>query len=371
MPKRAIYSVTIDGQDVTAGLTPFLLSLRVSDKAGTVSDTADLSLDDTDGQIILPRVGAVVEITLGWADEGAARVFKGTVDDVRSRGSAGGGREVSVSAKGVDTTGKGKAKQQQKKNFDNKKLKEVLEEAGKDADIVDVKVHPDYVEVTFDYEAIDDESYIQFGQRIARQIGATFKIQGDQAVVVPKNKGENANGEPLPTVTAEWGWNLHQWDIAPILGRSRYKKTRGRFYDREEAKWKEVEVDVEVEDAEVELTTRMPESSEDHAKRRADNEAKDSDRDGGEGSVTIEGNIEAQPEGKCQVVGARPGIDGLYLIETVDHEYSPGSGFITKLSLKQPKGEAGKDKRKPSGSAAPTAPGGGSSPAALGTGSVA
>jgi len=53
----------------------------------------------------------------------------------------------------------------------------------------------------------------------------------------------------------------------------------------------------------------------------------------------------AQPEGTCIVAGVRPGIDGAYKIEGVDHTLSRSAGFETKLELKHPDGAAGSDSR--------------------------
>jgi phage protein D len=83
----------------------------------------------------------------------------------------------------------------------------------------------------------------------------------------------------------------------------------------------------------------------DEAADAAGDNQKTSERERGGGSVTILGNPMAQPEGTCIVAGVRPGIDGAYKIEGVDHTLSRGGGFETKLDLKHPDGEAGSDSR--------------------------
>ena len=69
MSKRAIFSVTVAGSNISTALLPVLIGLSVSDKVGTHSDTATLEIDDTEGRIILPQVGAPVLVALGWSGE--------------------------------------------------------------------------------------------------------------------------------------------------------------------------------------------------------------------------------------------------------------------------------------------------------------
>ena len=330
MSKRAAYMVMIAGSDVTSKLNPHLISLRVSDKVGTHSDTATIELDDTDGRLMLPQQGVPVAILLGWEEGGVRLVFTGTVDEVRSSGSRSG-RTISVTAKGIDT--KSKVKQPQQRHFDKKTVKDVLTEAGKDAGIDRVEVDPDLAKIERDYVDMRDESFIHFGERLAREIGGNFRIQGKTATLSKRM------GDYTSFVTAQWGVNLHSWDIAPALGRPAYKKTRARWYDRKEAKWKEQEVQVEG-DADAESVARYPEPTEAQSKGRAESDKATSERDVAEGSVTIEGSTEAIPDGLCIITGSRSGIDGPYRIESVDHEYSR-SGFITTLQLKSAGSKSG------------------------------
>jgi hypothetical protein len=171
-----------------------------------------------------------------------------------------------------------------------------------------------------------DESFIHLGERLAREIGGNFRIQGAVATLSKRMGGYTS------FVRAAWGENLHSWDIAPALGRPAYKKTRARWYDRKEAKWKEQEVEVQTT-ADAENVARYSEPNEDQSKDRAGSDKATSERDVAEGSVTIEGDTSAIPDGLCIVSGTRAGIDGAYRIESVDHEYSR-SGFTTKLELK-------------------------------------
>ena len=327
MSKRAVFMVTVAGSNITTTLLPFLISLTVSDKVGTHSDTASLEIDDTNGRIILPQIGAPVVVALGWEGEGARVVFAGTVDEVRSSGSRGGGRVLSVTAKGMDTTKRPKEGQQ--RHFDDKSVDDILKEAGKSAGITEVEIDPSLASIKRAYFEMRDESFIHMGERLAREIGGNFRIQGNKAVMSKRG------GSYTSAVIAAWGKNLHGWDISPSLGRAQYSQVRARWYDPAKAEWQETG----------EATSLSVEARHDHRYAKPDkNEATQqtasdrstSERDAGEGSVTIEGDTAAIPDCLCIVMGARAGIDGPYRIESVTHSYSRGGGFITQLSLKQP-----------------------------------
>lgn len=340
MGKRALFEVIVGGQNITATLAPLLISLSVNDKAGLSSDTASIEIDDTDARAIMPGVGDPMSIKLGWEGEGVGVVFVGTVDEVRARGGRSG-RTLSVSAKGMDT--RKKAKQGQRQHFDDKSIEEVMQAAGKTAGLT-VTVDPAFAKIMRPYIALDDESFVAFGERIAREVGGTFKIVGEKAILAKRSGGVSPSGATLATVTAAWGQNLHDYDVKPLLGRPVEKETVARWYDPKAGEYKEEKAETGTEGGETTKPARFIEADQDRAKEQAGSDAVESDRKSGEGTVSIEGNIGAQPEGVCMLTGCRPGVDGSYRIEGVTHDYSR-SGFVTRLELGQPKGEAGKDKR--------------------------
>jgi phage protein D len=328
MSKRAVFMVTVAGTNITSTLMPVLISLTVSDKVGTHSDTASLEIDDTDGRIVLPRIGAPVIVALGWEGEGVRVVFTGTVDEVRSSGSRGGGRTLSITAKGMDTTGKPKEGQQ--RHFDDSTVEDILKEAGKTASITQVEVDPSLASISRKYFEMRDESFIHMGERLAREIGGNFRVQGAKAVMSKRG------GTYTSAVVAAWGRNLHGWDISPSLGRAQYSKVRARWYDAQKAGWQETEEGTSLS-VDARHDHRYVKPDKDEATQQTASDRATSERDAGEGSVTIEGDTAAIPDGLCIVTGARPGIDGPYRIESVTHSYSRGGGFITALDLKVPK----------------------------------
>lgn len=327
MSKRAVFMVTVAGTNITSTLLPVLISLRVSDKVGTHSDTATLEVDDTRGRIVLPQIGAPVVVALGWEDEGLRVVFTGTVDEVKSSGSRGGGRTLSVSAKGMDTTKKPKEGQQ--RHFDDKSVKDILSEAGKTAGVTEVEVDPALASIKRSYFEMRDESFIHMGERLAREIGGNFRIQGTKAVMSKRG------GAYTAAVIAAWGKNLHSWDMSPSLGRTQFNATRARWYDPKQAEWQETEDQTRLT-VDARHDHRYAKANEQEAGQQAGSDKATSERDAGEGSVTIEGDTTAIPDGLCIITGARAGVDGPWRIDAVTHSYSRGGGFVTALDLKAP-----------------------------------
>lgn len=347
MEKRAFLKVTVDGNDITAKLRPLLQNLSVSDKAGTTSDTCQITVDDRGGQIALPSTGAELSVTLGWTGGPIAQVFVGKVDSVKSSGTKGGGRTLDISAKGLDTNSK--AKEPREKHHDKGKLPDVLKKFGADVGIADIKVDADFEGIERDYWNQDGESFIGFGQRIADEIGGTFRVRSGKAVMAKRGSGRSPGGQTLPTVLATYGSTLHSWDIAPEINRPRHKKVKARYYDRKAAKYVEVEAEVEDEGAVATHSRRHTVADKDEGKTANDSDKSAAESNKGGGSVTIEGDVTAHPEGNCVLSGTRPGIDGTYRIDGVTHKVDKGGGFTTSLELKKPGGDAGKDKRKKKG----------------------
>lgn len=330
MRNQGVCVVFIEGISIKLMLRSVLQSVTVSDRAGTSSDSANIVIDDQGGLIAFPRHNVKVSIYMGFRGASVSLVFSGTVDEVRSSGGRGG-TNIEVSAKGLDTSGK--VKEPQQRHFDNMTVEDILKAAGEPAGITDIRVDPDLASIDRDYEHMDDESFVAFGERLAEEIGGTFKIRNDAAIMAKKNSGRTPAGVPLPPVLVARGENLHTWDIAPYIGRPGYKQIRVRFYDREKAKHDEVVVDTDVEGSTAVAVGKFEAPNKQAAEDKATALKAESERGAGIGFIQIEGNAGVQPEANCIIVGSKIGVDGAYVIDGVDHSYSRGSGFTTKLSV--------------------------------------
>ncbi len=339
MVMRTECTITVDGQDITSAVLPRLINLSVTDKAGASSDTTTIELDDSGGVIQFPKTGAKIAISLGGGS-----VFRGVVDEVKSTMSRQNGMVLTITGKGVDT--RGKAKQAQGRHWDDKDLRTVFEDAAKGGGVNEIQIDESLGNIKRPYWAMQGESFIAFGERLAREVGGTFKVSQDRAILAKKNGGKTASGQDLPTVRAAWGENLLSWDITPSMGRQRWKETKARWYDPKSATWKQEKIEVQDDGAQAGFQARYPAAESGEAKSGAEGRKDTAERDKGGGSISINGTAEPQPEALVILSGARPGIDGTYRIETVTHEFSRGSGWVTRLDVKQPQGEAGKDTRK-------------------------
>ena len=232
--------------------------------APTNADELTMELDDSDGQIELPRMGATVTAALGWDDTGAVVPFAGTVDTASSNGegkkhghhggghhsgststyvpatsgsvagsqhSAGGrgkGRTLTISAKSADMTGK--LKEQRSAHMDNATFGDVAQAWGKKAGLT-VQVDSALSSVNRPYWSMARESFMTWGERMAQQLDATFTIYNGTAAFTPRADGTSASGQSLTSIDVAWGIDLLEWSIAPVLSRPDDGTFQTRWYD--------------------------------------------------------------------------------------------------------------------------------------------
>jgi len=340
--RKSYFKLEIDGQDVTSRWMNLLMHLAITDSEGGKSDQLEAELDDEGGRIELPRVGATVHAELGWR-AGECITFDGKTDEPHSRGARGGGMTLSISAKSADPSGKGK--EPQKRHKDNSSFGDVAKEWGGKVGL-SVMVDQSLASVHREYWDMAHESFHAWGARIARDIGATFKVFGDKAVFVPRGSSAAASGAQMSKLLIKRPGNVISWDMTPVFSRTQFTEHIVRWYDVKEAKWKTEKVTVDNPGgAKASLTDRFKHADSDRAKSRAKSNKDEADRKKGGGTIKLDGEPAARSQAEAEVSGIRPGINGTYKVTKAVHARDRHGGYQTTVTLEQPGGDAGTDSR--------------------------
>lgn len=334
------FRVVVAGKDVTSRFAPRLLDLTVERSAGKAADCATVKIANPKGEVFMPSERAAMTIDLGgeWA-------FEGFVSEVQCDLSKGSGRTMSITASSVDQGSK--AKEPMLRHMDDATLSEVATEFGQKAGL-DVQVSGSIATLHRDYWIQQNESFQSWGQRVANEVGGTFKIIGSRAFMTARNEGLSASGRTLTEISAVAGdnGNLISASIRPIVSRPKFRNVEISYFDTNKGERVTEEIDTGIGDVEAKLRSVINTAGKDHAQQKANALGKESDREKGQGDIVIVGDARAEPEAICTVAGVMPGADGAYRIDTVLHRMSKSGGFQTSLTLRQPQSGAGKDPRE-------------------------
>lgn len=331
---RPIVNVTVDGQPIAGNFDERLISLTVTQKEGIGADTFNIELNDGNPFLAIPRKGAVVQISIGYGSATSLGDF--VVDKVSALCLP---YKLKISGKSADLRS-GKLKERQERNWDDKTLKDVIEEiAGEN----NLSASVDDAIGGFKYEWLgqNDESNINFLRRLEERHNGLFHIKNNRLIFAERGSGNSASGAFMGTV------NITPATITPgscnfdMSDRAKHGKVIAYVQDRTKALREEIE---ETADEGSDSIYRLPDpyATKEEAEQAAKSKAKDLKRDGGGGSVDVIGNAAITAGAPLLFSGVRPGIDGVpYIIDTATHTYSKSAGYKTKVSAKLFDGKSG------------------------------
>jgi len=345
----AIFSVSVNGIDVTQAFNPYLISLIITDAAGELADRCDIVLDDSYGQLTLPPPDAQITAGIGWQDTGPIQMFNGVVDAPTSIGSREGGRLLTLTCTSCDPYKQSKSTQNQ--HLDQMNFAQAAQQFGQ-LSKVNVIVTSNVPAYPRPYWDMGMESFLQWGQRTANELGLSMKMRtetgGTQtAIFTPRAQPMSAGGDPLATVFAEVGVNVISWNLTPKYGRPLFNSFRVDWYDDKAATWNYSEAAalqygigefIGASPSDAILYNRFKSQTKEMAQARADSNATAAYIGMGGGNIVMIGEPSAVSFATINITGARPEIDGPWLIDTATHILKRGDheGYITELSVNAP-----------------------------------
>jgi hypothetical protein len=318
------FRIVADSADITAAIRARLLSLSVTDAAGTESDTVEIALDDRGGLIALPRTGALLEVGLGYRETSVAPMGRYTVDEVTLSGPP---QTLTIRARAADL--RQGLKKPRTRPWEAVSLGDIVAgiagEHGFEAKVSaalasEIIAHIDQV----------DESDLNFLTRLARDRGAIAKPAGGLLLFVPPGEAKSASGRELPTVALS-ARRISAWDVT-LAERGKYPAVTARWHDAATA----MEQVVTVGEGEpvFSIGRRYPDqaAAKSAARARLESFAR--------GLATLRLSCPGDPlivaESRLMLSGVRPGVDGAWSVTRVVHRLD-GGGYRCEIEAETPK----------------------------------
>ncbi|WP_299298131.1 contractile injection system protein, VgrG/Pvc8 family [uncultured Tateyamaria sp.] len=328
---RPLVRVRIDGQLVSGFLFSQLTSVRVTDTAGLMSDTAELTFANASAiqRFAMPEPGAEVEIELGYLGE-----FKHMgvyiADEVEESSPP---RQISVScrAKSQGSTESGYAPihQQKTRSWDEgltleQIVKTVAGDNGLEPAITDAaaSIVPGHIDQI-------DESDLAMLTRIAVTHDLVAKPAGGTLFVGKKADGIKASGEATPTV------RVLETDVSRWAMRRSQGEATGSVIATYRDLGQGADIEVQVGEGEPIRRLRQRFRSEAEAAAAASAEARRSGRMQEAFELEMPGDPSIVAEGKIEPIGFSSACSGTWLVETANHEVSVGA-YVTLVQATRP-----------------------------------
>lgn len=324
----ADWRVTMDGKDLSDRMRPRLVSLSISEKRGDEADQLDIVLNDTDGQLGIPKEGAVLHVQLGWKqgrDVTVGLIDKGSykVDDVSHSGPPD---QITIKARATDFTSQIRNRHQQ--SWKSTTLGAVLKDvAGRNG--LTLRVAADLASIALPSISQSRESDIAFLRRLGRENDAVATIKDKRLIFARKGAGATTSDKALPTLTIRrTDGDRHSWQRQTRDGQ---EGVTASWHDKKGAKRQTVTVGK----AEGAKKLRKVHADEASAKRAALAERDRLKRTPATFDMKLAlGRADAIPEARVKVSGYKDVIDAAtWLISEVTHRLDKSGGFTTALKM--------------------------------------
>lgn len=317
---KPVFRIVADGADITPLVSDRLIELQLTDKPGLESDTFQLTIDDRDGAVALPRRGAALEVLLGYDGVPLTPMGRFVVDTMSFSGTPD---TLVIKGKSGDMRGQGKTSRSG--SWENVSLASIVTDlAARNGwwpacDVATIVVRVEQIR----------ESDFHFVTRLARQHDCTAKLANGSLLVQPRQAGRSASGQALQV---------------PRVGRGDVSSFRFTLDDRRVvsavvvpyrgADGVQRRVRVTNTDApsqvKAEHCDRHLQPDEATARQVAVARLAEFNRNSAQVQLEMPGRADLFAELLIDLQGFKAGLDGRYLIDSVTQHYS-ASGWTTTV----------------------------------------
>lgn len=315
------FRITADGHDITTLINDRLLLLRTTDKPGLEADEFELRIDAREGTVALPARGALLEVQLGYAGQPLSLLGRYSVDEVELSGPPD---TLVIRGKASDLRGTGKTIRSA--SWEHVALQHI---------VVEIAARNGWqavCPVTRQIPRVDQysESDFNFITRLARLHDCTAKLANGQLLVMPRQGGQSASGKALGVVTIARS-EVSQWQFR-LADKNTHKAVRARHLDRASGRLQAVELaNGDAPDGlQPVYTDRHLYPDRASAEQAARARLASFNRDTASVRLDMPGRTDLFAERSIEATGFLAGLDGAYLIDSVEQVFTR-SGWRTTI----------------------------------------
>lgn len=196
---RAAWSVSIDGQDLTAKFNPLLVSLSLTEQRAEACDELEITLDDSRGEIVLPPEGARIQVALGWERGTGVRagmVNKGwfLVDEIAWDGPAD---KITLRARSADMAKS--FRNRKSRTWNGKTIGQIVDQVAADNGLA-AACHPDFAATVVTSIEQANKSDMQLLRDLGRRYDAIATVKDGNLIFAPIGADTTVGGSPIPSI---------------------------------------------------------------------------------------------------------------------------------------------------------------------------
>ena len=193
--RHPIYQITADDQPLNATIERRIISLTVTDNRSDEADQLDITLDDSDGQLKLPKRGVTLNIKIGFSETTLCDKGDFIVDETEWSGTPD-----TIKIKASSANFKSTAKTAKSQSFHGKKLGEIASKIAKDNDL-EANISPEFAQLEIGHIDQTEESDLNFLKRLAKANSAEMAVKKDRVLIFKAGSNQTASGQPLPQIS--------------------------------------------------------------------------------------------------------------------------------------------------------------------------
>ncbi|HWJ69138.1 MAG TPA: contractile injection system protein, VgrG/Pvc8 family [Sphingobium sp.] len=321
------WRIMLDGKDLTSRLRPRLIELSLTEKRGGEADQLDITLDDADGKLAIPKPGVRLQLALGWAqgsDVTVGLIDKG--DYIVDAVDHGGAPDVlTLRARAADLSSG--VRERQEKSWRDTTLGAIVRDvAGRNK--LTPRVAAKLAGVAVASAVQSRESDLAFLRRLGKEHDAVATIKAGALIFSPIGAGMTPTGKAIPAATIQRrDGDGHRFSIET---QEEVTGIEASYHDLGSGKKKKVLAGAKGK------TRRLSRAYPTEAAAKAAAQAEQ--RRAGRMPMKLSFNLalgrpDLYPERRVTVRGWKPEIDGTqWLIAQVAHRLG-GNGFTTSLEM--------------------------------------